>query len=72
MVVVPVLVRDVGLKLAAAPAGNEVVPNVTEELNPPDIVSVTVYVALPPAATLTLVGETLNEKFLTVSVMFLV
>jgi hypothetical protein len=48
------------------------VPNVTEELNPPDIVSVTVYVALPPAATLTLVGETLNEKFLTVSVMFLV
>lgn len=68
-VVVPVLVRVVGLKVAVTPVGFPVVPKVTVELKPPDMVSVTVTVLLaPPRVTVTLVGDAESEKFLTVSV----
>jgi hypothetical protein len=52
-VVVPVLVREVGLNVEVTPLGKPLVPNVTAELKPFSIVSVTVVVGLAPGAPLT-------------------
>jgi hypothetical protein len=53
---------EAGLKDALEPAGNPLTLNVTVELNPPDGVTVTVYVALLPGVTLRLDGVALIEK----------
>lgn len=68
-VLVPELVRLVGLKPAVTPVGLPVVPNVTVEANPPVIVRVMVTVLpAPPCVTVRLVGDADNVKLLTVSV----
>ena len=48
MVAVPAPVTDDGLNVAAAPVGNPPALNVTVPVNPPDGVTVTVYVVLAP------------------------
>ena len=61
-VVEPEPVTVVGLKLPVTPEGNPDVPKFTGPLNPLPPVTVTVYAALPPAATLASVGDALREK----------
>ena len=68
----PEAVAVAGLNVPVAPLGNPVVPNVTVELNPPAIVSVAVYVAGAPAATVADAGVSVKLKFFTVSVIVLV
>jgi hypothetical protein len=72
IVVLPLAELLAGLKVAEAPEGSPVVPNVTAEENPPVIVSVTTEVPLAPAARLTVVGEADSEKLWIVSVIVLV
>ena len=68
LAVVTVIVVDpdpltvVGLKLADAPAGSPLALNPTVSLNPPEGVTVTVYVVLPPAATDCVLGVAESEK----------
>jgi hypothetical protein len=45
-----------GLKDAVAPTGNPLTLRVTVPVNPPDGVTVAVYVALPPGVTVTEAG----------------
>jgi hypothetical protein len=61
-VVEPEPVTVVGLKLPVTPEGNPDVPKFTVPLNPLRPVTVTVYAALPPAATLAPVGDALKAK----------
>lgn len=69
IVVVPVVVRVVGLKVMVTPDGWPVALKVTVELKPPAIVSVTTSVLLaPPCVTVKLVCASDSEKFLTVRV----
>lgn len=58
MVVVPEVVRDVGLKVAVTPEGSPVAANVTDEENPLFIVSVPVSVVLAVGAIDSEVGAT--------------
>ena len=70
-VVFPLAELLAGLKVAVAPDGSPEVPNVTPEEKPPVMVKLTVEVALPPAASLSVVGDAEREKLLIVSVMVL-
>lgn len=66
MVEVPVVVRDVGLKVMVTPVAVGVTDELraTEELNPPVMVTVTVSVTVdPPRVTVILVGEAASVKF---------
>ena len=58
------LVEVVGLvpKLAVTPEGKPDADNVTLPVNPPDGVTVTVLLPVPPCVTLTLDGEAASEK----------
>jgi hypothetical protein len=74
MMLVPVVVRDAGLKLMVSPVADgetdELSP--TDEANPPAIVMVMVLVpAAPPCVTVRLAGDAKTLKFWTVSVMVL-
>jgi len=62
----PVMVA--GLNEAVAPAGRPLTVGVTVPVNPFCAVTVTVYVVLPPAVTVCVVGLTESAKFRTVSV----
>ena len=68
LAVVTVIVVDpdpltvVGLKLADAPVGSPLALNPTGSLNPPEGVTVTVYVVLPPAATDCVLGVADSAK----------
>jgi hypothetical protein len=69
IVVVPVLVLDVGLKVAVTPEGRPVAVKATEEVSPPVIVSVMVLVTFdPPWVTVKFDGEAERVKFCTVKV----
>lgn len=59
------LVEVVGLvpKLAVTPEGKPEADSVTLPVNPPEGVTVTVLLPLPPCVTLTLDGEAESEKF---------
>ena len=65
--VLPLLVRETGLKLGTTPEGRPVVLNWTVPLNPLCRVNVPVYVVLAPAAIVWLAGVEVKVKFLTVS-----
>ena len=74
-VAVPVVVRDVGLKVSVRPVavGVTVEVNATEELKPPVIVRVIVSVTVaPPRVAVTLAGEAESVKFCTVRVTVVV
>src|SRR5882762_7102322 len=58
----PDVVTDVGLKLADAPLGNPLALNVTVPVNPPDGVTVAVYVVLAPWTTVCEAGVAETEK----------
>ena len=62
---VTTLVDVVGLvpKLAVTPAGRPEADKLTLPVKPPDGVTVTVLLALPPWLTLTLAGEAESVKF---------
>lgn len=70
---VPVLVRDVGLKVTVSPAGAPTELKATEELKPLCMVKVSVLLTVaPPLVTLRLAGATESAKLLTVSVKLVV
>lgn len=72
MVEVPFALSDVGVNVADAWLGSPVTLKVTEELNPPVIVSVMVSFTKLPRVEVTLVGDAESEKFWTVSVTVVV
>jgi hypothetical protein len=55
-------VIDVGLNVPVAPVGNPLTLNVTLPLNPFSAPTLTVYVVLPPAATVCVLGVALIVK----------
>lgn len=66
-VVVPLVVRDVGLHVAVTPVGRLEALKVTADANPPAIVRVTVSLTLaPPCVAVIDVGDADSEKFRTV------
>ena len=60
--VASVIVTEVGLKLAEAPAGNPVALKLTVPVKPADGVIVTVYCALPLGTVTRVAGETFMSK----------
>ena len=60
--VASVMLTEVGLKVADAPAGNPVALRFTVPVNPADGVMVTVYCALPFGTVAREAGETLISK----------
>jgi len=60
-VLVPVV--DAGLKLAVTPEGKPLALRATLPVNPPEGVTVTVLLDVPPCATDTLAGLADREKF---------
>jgi len=70
---VPVLVRDVGLKVTVSPAGAPTELKATAELKPLCMVKVSVlFTVAPPLVTLRLAGVSERAKLLTVSVKLVV
>lgn len=72
-VVVPVVVREVGLNVAVTFAGTLLAENVTVEASPDTMVKVTVLVTLaPPRVAVKLDGEADRVKLCTVNVRLVV